>query len=79
MIRGLFSITGAEGDRGADIWSDQAGVWVLAVEPEGFGGGTGAVVLDMYGFQSEEGVWVMGSEEIRDSWEVEEGGVGVCF
>jgi hypothetical protein len=27
-----LSITEAEGDRGADIWSDQAGVWILAVE-----------------------------------------------
>jgi len=51
----------------------------LAVKPEGFGGDTGAVVLDGYGFQSEEGVWVMGSEEVRDGWEVREGGLGVYF
>jgi len=51
----------------------------LAVKPEGFGGNTGAVVLDRYGFQSEEGVWVMGSEEVRDGWEVREGGLGVYF
>jgi hypothetical protein len=75
----MLFISEAEGNRGADIWSDQAGVWVLAVEPEGFGGGTGAVVLDRYGFQSAEGVWVMGSEEVRDSWEVREGGLGVYF
>ena len=56
-----FGITEAEGDRGADIRSDQAGVWVLAVEPEGFGGGTGAVVLDMYSFHNlrkVNGLWV---------------------
>jgi hypothetical protein len=43
MIKGL--ITEAEGDRGADIWNDQAGVWILAVEIEGLGGSSGAVVL----------------------------------
>ena len=77
MIKGL--ITEAEGDRGADIWSDQAGVWILAVELEGLGGSSGAVVLAMYGSQSAEGVWVMGSEEVRDSWEAREGGLGVYF
>jgi hypothetical protein len=54
MIEGL--ITEAEGDRRADIWSDQAGVWILAVEPEGLGGSSGAVVLAMHGSQSAEGV-----------------------
>jgi hypothetical protein len=72
-------ITEAEDDRRADIWSDQAGVWILAVEPEGLGGSSGAVVLAMYGSQSAEGVWIMGSEEVRDSWEVREGGLGVYF
>jgi hypothetical protein len=49
------------------------------VEPEGLGGSSGAVVLAMYGSQSAEGVWVMGSEEVRDSWEIREGGLGVYF
>jgi hypothetical protein len=49
------------------------------MEPEGFGGGTGAVVLAIYGSQSAEGVWVIGSEEVRDGWEVREGGLGVYF
>jgi len=40
-------ITEAGDDRRADIWSDQAGVWILAVEPEGLGGSSGAVVLAM--------------------------------
>jgi len=49
------------------------------VELEGLGGSSGAVVLAMYGSQSAEGVWVMGSEEVRDSWEAREGGLGVYF
>jgi hypothetical protein len=42
-------------------------------------GRSGIVVLAMYGSQSAEGVWVMGNEEVRDSWEVREGGLGVYF
>ena len=47
------------------------------MEPEEFGGGAGAVVLDMYGFQSEEVVWVMGRAEVSDGWGVERGALGV--